>query len=120
MRAVIEERSTVALATETRVPAPVAADRLSDALSRDLVKRATLVFVPLALVATLVIAFVYHVTTAANTRVLQAGQEKIVQMGRTSVNASLNALASDISFLREEGALRDWLSTGDPVLQTKV
>lgn len=58
--------------------------------------RALLVFAPLALVTALGFFFIYNVAVTANRRVLEAGQEKIVQMGRATVNGSLNALSGCI------------------------
>lgn len=92
-------------------------DRL---LLADLLRLAALVFVPLAALATLVFAFIYHVTLSADREVLAAGQEQAVQVGRATVNSTLNQMAGDISYLAEEETLSNWLHTGDPAVLNTV
>ena len=117
-------------ADEGHVPLPVGAasgespfEGLSEAVKAalpGLFRRAALVFLPLAGLITLVFFFVIQVAHTTDRAVLESGQRQIVQLGRTSINATLNALMADISYLGNEETLQTWLATGDPIARSRL
>ena len=87
MKAVSEGQIPIALVPETHA-LRIGRSIFADTAVLDTLWRAARVFLPLALVTTLGFYFIYHITTTANRRILEAGQEKSCRWaGRRSMRA---------------------------------
>lgn len=76
--------------------------------------RATLIFLPLALLTTLSFVQIYRTQATASRSLMMAGQEKLVELGDITLSGTLNSIANDVHFLVEEPTLAQWMDTDDP------
>lgn len=79
-----------------------------------LIRRALLVFLPLALIATGAMLFLYRMQVDASTAIVTAGEERVVTIGRQRLLVALGSLVSDVRFLATERIWQRWLVDQDP------
>ncbi|SMF40354.1 hypothetical protein SAMN06265365_113133 [Tistlia consotensis] len=89
-------------------------DEQSDSLfGVDTLRRAALVFAPLALAAALVVYLLFHVQATALRNAEQADEERVVEIGRQRGDGELAAILSDLRYLARQQALQRWLASPD-------
>jgi len=82
--------------------------------SRDgVLARGAMIFLPLAIAAIAVFYMLYTTHLAASQGLMAAGQRQLVEVGVTTLNATLATLDNDAQFVASEPMLKRWLSTGD-------
>lgn len=78
------------------------------------IRRAALIFLPLA-VAAVAVSYLLYASQANAIRVTaQATERTIADIARQRIELSLASLAADASYLSEQDALRTYLANGDP------
>jgi signal transduction histidine kinase/CheY-like chemotaxis protein len=75
---------------------------------------AGLLFIPLSVLAGLVIGFLYYDHAQTSRTLLQLRQEKAVELGQGAFASQIAELAADVSYLADGEALRHWLAGGTP------
>ena len=73
--------------------------------------QAAVIFVPLALMAGVVMYVLFHVQLSARLSVLRANEEKIVGIGQQGMTLDLQSIVSDLRYLAHQPALQDWLAS---------
>ncbi len=80
----------------------------------NVVRRALLVFIPLALVATGVMLLFYRAQVSASVAIAKAGEERVVTIGRQRLLVALGSMVSDLRLLTTEPDWQRWLVEQDP------
>jgi len=80
----------------------------------NVVRRALLVFIPLALVATGVMFLFYRAQVDASVAIAKAGEERVVTIGRQRLLVALGSMVSDLRLLTTEPDWQRWLVEQDP------
>jgi signal transduction histidine kinase len=78
------------------------------------IRRAVLIFLPLAVAAAVVFYLLYREQTVASRSIARAGEETIVELARTVLTVELATIVSDVRFFAEARILQHWLASGDP------
>lgn len=85
-----------------------------------MLRRAALIFLPLAASAAGVMYLLHHAELSASRTVTAAGERDMVEIARQRAAGALAAVISDIRYLAEQPALRRWLDTNDPAARRDV
>src|SRR5215212_7846955 len=83
-------------------------------------KRAGLIFLPLAALASVAILFLFRVQDDAARVVTEAAEARVLDQARLIVLSSLAASAADVRYLAEQPLLNEWLDTGTRVASQRV
>jgi signal transduction histidine kinase len=76
--------------------------------------RAALIFVPLALAATLVFYLLDATQLSATQRVIASGQKQLVEVGLATLSSTLATVGNDAQFVSDEPMLQQWLASAAP------
>lgn len=90
-----------------------------------LLRIAALIFVPLALIAAIVMYLIHRAELNADFATWSANEARVVELGRQRVAITLTGAYSDLMYLSDQAALKEWLAappaTHDAdVLETKL
>jgi len=80
----------------------------------NVVRRALLVFIPLALVAIGVMFLLYRAQVSASLAIVKAGEERVVMIGRQRLLVALGVMVSDLRLLTTEPNWQRWLVEQNP------
>jgi hypothetical protein len=78
------------------------------------IKRAALIFLPLAVAAVVASYLLYASQANAIRSTAQATEGRIVDIARQRVGLTVSSLMADVSYLSEQDALRTYLTNSDP------
>ena len=81
-------------------------------------RRATAIFLPLAIVAAAVLYLIYRAQSATLTSLALARDETGVEMARLEIRAEIGAVTARARYLSEQETLRYWLAHGDSVTRS--
>jgi signal transduction histidine kinase len=81
-------------------------------VSAGLLRRAALIFLPLALASAAIMILLYRAQSDATLSVTQATEQKSVEIAQLRFVATLATVISDIRFLAHDPTLRRWLADG--------
>ncbi|HJQ60700.1 MAG TPA: ATP-binding protein [Vineibacter sp.] len=83
-------------------------------------RRAILIFLPLALVAGAAVYLLHRAQSHAFRTVFLAEQKEAVEVAQHRATADLAAVISDVGFLARQEALQQWLNLGRPVDRSRL
>ena len=78
------------------------------------IKRAALIFLPLAIAAVVASYLLYASQANAIRSTAQATESRVVDIARQRVGLTVSSLMADVSYLSEQDALRTYLADSDP------
>jgi PAS domain S-box-containing protein len=79
--------------------------------TRDLIRRAALIFLPLALITATILLLLYRAQAEASRLIMQANERNTVAIGAGIVSARLTEVVSDLAYLPEQWIIRQWAHT---------
>ena len=83
-------------------------------VSAGVLRRATLIFLPLALASIAIMILLYRAQTEASFGLTRASEQKSVEIAQQRFLAALATVVSDIRYLAHDPTLRRWLSDNNP------
>ncbi len=86
---------------------------VSSATTLAVLRRAALIFLPLALITAAVLSLLYRAQTDAAQLITQANERNTVVIGESAALAELSEVASDLIYVSEQSRLREWLQAGN-------
>lgn len=81
-------------------------------LSAGVLRRAALIFLPLALASVAIMVLLYRAQSETTFSVTQAAEQKSVEIAQQRFVATLASVISDVRFLAHDPTLRRWLADG--------
>jgi signal transduction histidine kinase len=89
-------------------------------MSKGMLWRAALIFLPLALVAVAIMLLLYRAQSEASLGAVQTAEQKNTEIAQQRFIATLTTVVSDLRFLAQDPTLRRWLADDNPVTRADL